>query len=90
MKIEKICNLVGVQEFKSKKDETKVFHNATFLADDLTIKCQFIKNTDFEILNKMNRLQEVNCEFDLYVSGTDSSGAPAYSMRLSKVIWNQK
>lgn len=89
MKIEKLCNLVATEEFKS-KDGKKVYHHATFLADDLTIKCQFIKQVDYDILAKLSRLHEVNVEFDLVVNGTDNNSNPTYGLRLDHVIWNSK
>lgn len=89
MKIEKMCNLVSVEEFES-KDKKKKYHHATFLADDLTIKCQFIKQTDYDILAKLGRLQEVKAEFDMVVNGTDNNNNPTYGLRLSQVIWNTK
>lgn len=89
MKIVRMVNLVDTQEFES-KDKKRKFHHATFLADDLSIKCQFIKQADYDILSKLHRLNEVQVEFDLVVSGTDANNNPTYSLRLDHVIANVK
>lgn len=89
MKIETIANLVKTDEFES-KDKKKKFHHATFLVGDLTIKCMFIKQTDYDILIKLGRLHEVNIELVLIPSGTDNNGNHTYGFKLEKVIWNTK
>lgn len=89
MKIEKLCNLVSTEEFES-KDKKKKYHHAIFLADDLTIKCQFIKQADYDILVNLGRLQEVKVEFDMVVNGTDNNSNPTYGLKLDHVIFNVK
>lgn len=89
MKIEQIANLISVEEFES-KDKTKKYHHATFLVGDLTIKTMFIKQSDYDILAKLSRLQEVKCVFVLVANGTDNTGLPTYGFRLDRVIWNTK
>lgn len=89
MKFEKLVNLISVEEFES-KDKKKKFHHATFLVGDLTVKCMFIKQADYDILVKLSRLHEVNVSLELVASGTDNNGNPTYGFKLDKVIWNQK
>ena len=84
MLITKVCNLVGTDEFKS-KDGTKVFHHATFLADDTTIKVQFITQNNYTFLSLIPRLSEVECDFNVAQTGTDQLGNAAYGFRLAEV-----
>ncbi len=84
MQVNKVCNLMNVQEFKS-KDGSKLFHHASFVADDIVIKCQFIKQSDYNLLFPMERLSEVDCLFDVTQAGTDNNGNPTYTFRLAQV-----
>ena len=89
MKIETLANLISTDEFES-KDKKKKFHHATFLVGDLTIKCMFIKQDDYNILCKLSRLHEVNICLVPVANGTDNNGNTTYGFRLEKVIWNVK
>lgn len=84
MNIVKVCNFINCEKFNS-KDGSKTFYNASFLADDTVLNCQFIKKEDFDILVKGQRLAPVEVQFSLEENGTDSNGNKSYRLRLIKV-----
>lgn len=86
MKIEKTCNFIECSEFASKKDATKKFHNAKLLADDIVLDCAFISQKAYDILKNGSQLQQVKCNFDIAVAGTDATGKTVYTVRLIDVI----
>lgn len=83
MEINKICNFLEVKEITSKDGKNK-YHHATFVVDDIVVNCNFIKQTDYDILKGGQRLAEVAVVFNLFQSGTDNGNA-VYSLRLSNV-----
>ena len=84
MKITCKSNFMKLEEFKS-KDGKKTFHHATFVVDDSVVACKFIKEEDANLLSNMPHLGEVNCDFNVQQSGTDSNGNAVFSFRLAHV-----
>lgn len=84
MYITQKCNFVKVEVFES-KDRLKQFHHAHFLADDIIIKCPFIKKEYYDILVKGNPLSPIEVVFNLEENGVSPNGDKVYTIRLHKI-----
>lgn len=79
MVIEKKCNFIGIENFKAK--DGRIFHNASFLVDDDTVKCQFVSDDNVKILERFNRLDYILARFNIYEIPSDNS-SKVYGIKL--------
>lgn len=80
MKIHTKANFIGRDFFTAKKDG-KAYFNAQFLVDDDVVTTKFIKQADYELLQGVNRLDEVVIDLSLRKHQADD----AYDLVLDMV-----